>query len=286
MLPTSGARLSEMKMKLKGMPGSFTAAASGTPPKVPVHGGGSSAAAATATTAQEPPVKPAPIGKRLKDVQDFLRANLGDTFSAAEILKETGHDLTKDDDLLERLHAAPLVAVEDLGGGSALRLRYQPKNAHVRDRASVLNFVRDHPLGVWRCEVDDCYKGVLEDLSALQAEGKLHSIPDPEMAQNGPALFPAEMLGVKVDEDIAEQYLGVECGRDVVELQTAVVRAGLRSALATQAVKRAGPGDAPRDRNGKRKRPRKERAVNLAKVTNAHLPALFSGSAPKNIDQR
>lgn len=68
--------------------------------------------------------------------------------------------LWQDEDLLERLRGAPLIALdEDATDASAARLRYRPKNEQVRDRASLLNFVRDHPQGVWRDEVDDCYKG-------------------------------------------------------------------------------------------------------------------------------
>jgi hypothetical protein len=90
-----------------------------------------------------------------------------------------------------------------------------------------------------------------------------------------------------VDEDVANQFheVAMPYDRDVWELQAAVQRAGLRSALATQDTKRHVLTDG-KGREGKRKRPRKERAVNLAKVTNQHLPSLFNGSAPKTIDQR
>jgi hypothetical protein len=65
-----------------------------------------------------------------------------------------------------------------------------------------------------------------------------------------------------------------------------VVKTGLRSALASQELKRPTLTALSMGKDGKRKRPRKERAVNINKVTNAHLPSLFTGSAPKNIDER
>lgn len=78
----------------------------------------------------------------------------------------------------------------------------------------------------------------------------------------------------------------VELPLDVLELQAAVQKAGLRSALATQELKRALPINPNDRRNGKRQRAKRERAVNINKVTNAHLPSLFMGVAPKNIDER
>ena len=109
-------------------------------------------------------------------------------------------------------------------------------------------------------------------------------IHNPEPAQD--ALFPAEMMRVRVDADVVTQFHEVLLPYDVLELQGAVTKAGLRSALAFQELKRptaAGPGFG---RDGKKKRQRKERAVNINKVTNAHLPGLFSGAAPKSIENR
>jgi hypothetical protein len=73
----------------------------------------------------------------------------------------------------------------------------------------------------------------------------------------------------------------------VQELQTAVTAAGLRSALASQALKRPPAFKAGIGPDGKKiKKKRKERAVNMNKVTNAHLPSLFEGLVPKSIEER
>ena len=60
-----------------------------------------------------------------------------------------------------------------------------------------------------------------------------------------------------------------------------VVKAGLKSALAAQELKRPPKGDAAEEAaRRKKKRQRKERVVNIAKATNAHLPGLFAAAAP------
>ncbi len=56
-------------------------------------------------------------------------------------------------------------------------------------------------------------------------------------------------------------------------------RAGLRSALAHQPIKRT-LVQGPRERQ---KKPRQQR-INIDKATNAHLPFLFQAVQPKNID--
>ncbi|KAG1657192.1 hypothetical protein FOA52_003606 [Chlamydomonas sp. UWO 241] len=288
----------DLKVKFKGSTHGYTpntqTAAAVTPPKGGGQRGGAGSAAVpgrsnAALHAQAVLSPPRiPLGKRMKDVQDHLRANLGESFGVADILEATGFDISKDEELLARLRIAPVVSVdEDVSDAGATRLIYRPKHGHVRDRASLLNFVRDHPHGVWRDEVEDCYRGVTDDLDSLQQDRKVFVIVDPDAAQHGPALFPAEMMGVRVDEDVANQFheVAMPYDRDVWELQAAVVRQGLRSALAAQELKRHVPSDG-KGKDGKKKRPRKERAVNLAKVTNQHLPSLFNGSAPKTIEKR
>lgn len=102
------------------------------------------------------------LNKRLKDVQDFLRAGVGDSFSLSEVREGTGHDLRVDDALVQRLRGAAFVCFE-LEDGSldshAARLRYRPRNNVVRDRVTLLNFIRDNPCGTFREAVEDCYKG-------------------------------------------------------------------------------------------------------------------------------
>lgn len=65
----------------------------------------------------------------------------------------------------------------------------------------------------------------------------------------------------------------------VVVASRSMLGAGLRSAIANQPIKRAAAG-------GKRERAKKPRQqrFKIEKATNAHLPFLFSGAQPKNID--
>jgi hypothetical protein len=108
--------------------------------------------------ASQPPK--AHVNKRLKDVQDYLRENVGDSFTLSELLSSTGHDLRNDEELLQRLRNAPLVHLEeDAIDASAMRLRYKPRHEGVRDRTTLLNFVRDKPQGTFKDELEDCYKG-------------------------------------------------------------------------------------------------------------------------------
>ncbi len=62
-----------------------------------------------------------------------------------------------------------------------------------------------------------------------------------------------------------------------------MTKAGLRSALAHQPKKRTASMAA---QGREKKRKKGERKINLAKATNQHLPSLFTGAQPVNIDER
>ena len=83
------------------------------------------------------------------------------------------------------------------------------------------------------------------------------------------------------------QFHEFEVPTNEQELQAAVTTAGLRSALASQGLKRPLAFKPLLGPDGKKiKKKRKERAVNMNKVTNAHLPSLFNGLVPKSIEER
>lgn len=94
-----------------------------------------------------------------------MRAHVGDTFSAAEVLAATSYDVADDAELLERLRNPPsgtrscVFVEDDPVDSSALRLRYRPRHEGVRDKITLLNFIREHPSGSFKEDLDDSYKG-------------------------------------------------------------------------------------------------------------------------------
>merc|ERR1719443_398003 len=59
-------------------------------------------------------------------------------------------------------------------------LQYQARHARVRDRASLLGLVQEHPNGINRAEISDCYDGVWADVEALRIQGKLLQVTRPK----------------------------------------------------------------------------------------------------------
>ncbi|GAX83995.1 hypothetical protein CEUSTIGMA_g11420.t1 [Chlamydomonas eustigma] len=294
-------KTSSMKAKLKGSHNGYTTAVTTQAPAAAVSTKSSvppvsiristtavaSAASAVSKSGVQAVRGTAPISMRLKMVQDYLREHVGEWLSAAEILSGTGQDLAADDVLLQRLKAAPFARIQDDDEKqiSTLRIKYRPHNEGIRDKPTLLNFIREHPNGTYREYIEDSYKGVLEDLNVLQSEQRIFVINNPEAQQD--AVFPAELMDVKVDDDIIAHFHQVEVPRnDVLELQQEVTQTGLKSALASQELKRPAPMPSSFGKDGKKRKPRKERAVNINKVTNAHLPGLFAGAAPKSLDER
>ncbi|GFH23193.1 uncharacterized protein HaLaN_20772 [Haematococcus lacustris] len=163
---------------------------------------------------------------------------------------------------------------------------YRPEIEGVHDKISLLNYVRDLK---GRAALADllrkCYLTAGDDLQALKREGKIFIIGhvEPELE----TVFECDMMGQQVVSqdvrnlwfEVTQEHIRDRVPSEITDLQAAVLRAGLRSALANQPIKRTAPA-APKQRA---KKPRQQR-FNLEKATNAHLPQLFSGAQPVNID--
>uniref|UniRef100_A0A7S0R2K2 Transcription initiation factor IIE subunit beta n=1 Tax=Chlamydomonas leiostraca TaxID=1034604 RepID=A0A7S0R2K2_9CHLO len=255
------------------------------------------------TAASAAPLDPttAPLGKRVKDVMDCLHANNGTQLTPAELLQKTGHNLASDMELLRELHTRSRVTWEGappagappsgaVPAAPAAWYAYRPEIEGVRDKVTLLNYVRDlHGRAALASTLRNTYLAAQQDLLALRDERKIFIIghPEPDKETVFAVDVTDEMTRMdRVGEDVRALWFEVtqphikDCiPRSVQELQAAVTKHGLRSAIAHQPVKRAAPG-AARERQ---KKPRQQR-FNINKATNAHLPFLFSGAAPKSLD--
>ena len=137
-----------------------------------------SAAAAAAAAGAAVDVTKQHIGKRFKDVLDHLQARLDASQTPAAIFEATGHDVRKDIELRKRLETNERVRIDGGVGG----YRYKPQH-DIEDCATLLNFIRDHPRGTFVEEVKDSYKGVQDDLAALQRDKRIYVINHPDQSQ-------------------------------------------------------------------------------------------------------
>ena len=143
------------------------------------------------------------------------------------------------------------------------------------DRVTLLNFIRDHTTGTYAHEFYRCYKGVREDINALHREHKIFIVHDLEdnVLQSRDAVFPAEMMGVQVDDDIIKAFHEVEVPLDRHALKEAVEGAGLVSAVASRFQQQAAAAGNVGGSGGKKRKA--TRAFNVSRLTNAHLPDMF-----------
>merc|ERR1719443_176705 len=144
----------------------------------------------------------APLMGLIKRVVDRLQ----------ELRRDLGVVVASDPKLLEALRGnANVAAVE---GGDQLVLQYQARHARVRDRASLLGLVQEHPNGINRAEISDCYDGVWADVEALRIQGKLLQVTRPK-ALNGTGraeelIYPwDERFDVRLDADVAAAWHAV-----------------------------------------------------------------------------
>lgn len=98
----------------------------------------------------------------------------------------------------------------------------------------------------------------------------------------GASLYPRDKMDVNVSAKVASLFLSTPVPSNNIDLRSALVLAHLPSALVvTASAKR----ELTLDKKSKRKKSRAVR-VNLEKATNKHLPSLFMGAQPTNIDSR
>ncbi|KAL6762363.1 hypothetical protein V8C86DRAFT_2520730 [Haematococcus lacustris] len=285
------AKAADGKANLKGNTSGFVAAAR---PATTAN-----ILAASHATGSQPDPSKAPLGKRVKDILDALLKHNGTRLTAAQLQQDTGHNLADDLELLREAQRHPRIAMGRLnssasGGASsngssdspAYWFTYRPEIEGVHDKISLLNYVCDLK---GRAALADllrkCYLTAGDDLQALKREGKIFIIGhvEPELE----TVFECDMMGQQVVSqdvrnlwfEVTQEHIRDRVPSEITDLQAAVLRAGLRSALANQPIKRTAPA-APKQRA---KKPRQQR-FNLEKATNAHLPQLFSGAQPVNID--
>ncbi|KAF5838220.1 hypothetical protein DUNSADRAFT_3200 [Dunaliella salina] len=230
----------------------------------------------------------APLAKRLKDVLDTLLQKVGENLTPEEVLQLSGHNLRADAELLREVQKHPRIKTGPgaSAGRAAEWYAYRPEIEGVHDKTSLVNYVRDLRGRPVMMEVlKKSYGRASEDLQQLRDEGKVLIIGNPDPAKE--VVFMCDMMGMQsVSDDVRGLWYEVTMdvqGRvpvpgDTTELQNAVTRAGLRSALAHQPMKRVMPG--AKQGRAKARKPRQQR-FNPEKATNAHMPQLFSSSQPK-----
>ena len=239
--------------------------------------------------------------RRFIDVENFLRSGVGRTFTAAEVKAATGHDVLADADLVLRLREATSVRMRESesdsdGVARDARLRFVPVNRGVDGAASLLNFVRDQPTGTFREELEECYAKASDDIDQLVRDGAIlcihHPCPPEIRRATGtvfPAaqgvLFPAERMGVSLDADIVLRFLSTPVPADAAELEATVRRLEMTSGLSIAAAQES-PGLAAgsdssllTSQTSKRMKNNKNRAFDVSKATNKHLPGLFDASS-------
>lgn len=98
----------------------------------------------------------------------------------------------------------------------------------------------------------------------------------------GASLYPRDRMDVSVSDRVTSLFLSTPVPSSSIDLRSALVLAHLPSALVVSA---GAKRELTLDKKSRRKKARAVR-VNLEKATNKHLPSLFMGAQPTNIDSR
>ncbi|KAA6417679.1 MAG: hypothetical protein FRX49_12367 [Trebouxia sp. A1-2] len=194
------------------------------------------------------------------------------------------HDVVGNKDLYDVLSNNPKIRMNPDG-------RYVYKPAHeLQNVDEVLTLVSKHPHGVMAGQIKDAYKGVGEDVKArfvhltycsalcrrkLKEEGKVWCIHN--AIEKDDVLFPKDAKPlITLSQDLVDFWHATRVPEDPSQLIEELHKAKLPAAPRKVARKRV---VLPPKESKKRRR-----AVNMLTATNQHMPELFAGAMPVQID--
>ncbi|KAK9816406.1 hypothetical protein WJX74_009940 [Apatococcus lobatus] len=218
--------------------------------------------------AQSAALGAAPIGKLLKDVLDLLKEKRPEPVSKAQIKSAKGIDVSDLPELQEQLQQHSNIEQTPSGG-------YVFKALHQLDgKDDLLRLVRRSPGGLLAEDLPESYEGVLTDLQALKESGEIWLI----RSGGGDIAYPRDnSCQIPMDDEICKLWHEIKLPSETHEMVAALEAAKL---IPT-------PRAMPRQREQKAAKEKKKRAPRFgAKITNAHLPELFVGEAPVQIDTK
>lgn len=224
------------------------------------------------------------LAKRIKDVLTTLEFRNGSWVTPEELLAAEGHpDVVHDAELALVLRSHPRIHLNS----KTLSLTYRPDVEGVRDATELLTYIRDQAYTtgpVLASVLRKCYTGASADLLSLAAERRILVLPNPDAPRgDADAVHALDMMGLdeaQISQSVRNVWftsscrpgpgggMGMGMTMTVEELQAAVIKAGLRSALAHQ--------PAPPVRGEVKKKARRPRPIDYTKATNSHLPDLFT----------
>lgn len=220
------------------------------------------------TAKVQKPASAVPIGKQLKDVVDHLESSRK-ALTAEELKEAVQHDVVGNKELYDVLSNNFKIRINPDG-------RYEYKPSHeLQNVDEVLTLVSKHPHGVMAGQIKDAYKGVSEDVKRLKEEGKVWCIHN--ASEKDDVLFPKDATPlITLSQDLVDFWHATKVPEDPAQVIEELQKAKLPAAPRKVARKRVA---LPPKESKKRKR-----AVNLATATNQHMPELFAGAMPVQID--
>lgn len=228
------------------------------------------------------------ITQRIKGVLEELKRTRNH-YTIEQLSVASKLDIAADEELRSEL--AHHANVEIIADG----YRYRPKTQGIRGRDDLLRYLRQQStvegagekglVGVKMALLDDAYIGVEDDIKALHKEGLIFKF-DHTTIPGDTVLFFNEKddrlgLNLHTSDNVVALFHDTPVPPNATDLSNEVVKAGLKSLQANRP-KLEKLVTEPKEK----KRKRTERKINLAKATNAHLPSLFMGDQPSEIDVR
>lgn len=212
------------------------------------------------------------MSKQVKDVLQFLEAHQAKEtpISWEEIVRDA---IPAWYDTVEGGQLYNLLVGNDRVAASAHGFMYRSEHG-IRDKASLLRFLREHPQGVKANEISDGYENVLRDADQLHAEGSAFKFYNAEFKVDVYFAAPENLgsFASKPGDDMAEVYLKTQLPLDPAELMASLSGLGMRSALASAASSRKPISLV------KAERVKKKRKMNIRHMTNVHMADMLTGA--------
>lgn len=199
-----------------------------------------------------------PVSFQLNRIHKFLREEL-EPFSSEEILKRTGVNIERNQEILDSLTGDASKVIRETDGRWRWASKYQLRN--IADLIALMSRTTE---GIVERELLDSYKGIKGDIEKLKNSKAVYSIKSGSRF----ILFRRDTdLEMDISKEVKDMYKVVRVPEDAMEIHRYLVSQGLKDTTDTRGVKIAQPITRKRPSSRKDTRRRKRRI----KLTNTHM---------------
>ncbi|CAL2260110.1 unnamed protein product [Prunus armeniaca] len=211
-------------------------------------------------------IRKGPVGAQIKRVIDLL-LETRQAFTPEQINEACYVDANANKAVFDSLRNNPKVYYD------GRRFSYKSKH-NVMDKNQLRSLIRKYPEGIAVIDLKDAYPNVMDDLQALKAAGDIWLLSNFDSQEDIAYPNDPRLPAMNVDDELKVLFRSIELPRDMIDIEKELQKNGMKPA--TDTAKRRALAQSQGIPNKAKPKKKKHEISKRTKLTNAHLPELFS----------